>query len=157
MEKGYNIVEAIHDDRAKADKTLQALGITSQKDVWHRGKKLRTKLREELMLRKKVKAKHVEECKILADLNDLSLPALKDWLVGQGLKPMGNKKDNVKMVWGKLSVLRQGAESVPEPIDTVGPSNVSSESVVEPVVYKDDTVGTLSKVTIPQLKMWLKA
>jgi hypothetical protein len=49
---GVKIVEVVHDDKEAIDTILARMGIISQKDLWHKAKKLMAKLVKELCKKK---------------------------------------------------------------------------------------------------------
>ncbi|KAL2611469.1 hypothetical protein R1flu_023161 [Riccia fluitans] len=80
QEKGLNIMEVIHDDNTQVDVILNQHNILSQKDFWHKCKKIMGKFKELLQEKRRTpKDSTVEAATTIAQVAVFSIAQLKDY------------------------------------------------------------------------------
>jgi hypothetical protein len=100
---GVIVAECVHDDKASVDSILAELEVHSSKEsLWHKAKKFCLQFKEELGKAKKGQLGRVEDAKSPADLETMTVAALKEWLKAQKLDLKSNKAVLVERAWGQL-------------------------------------------------------
>ncbi|GAQ82597.1 hypothetical protein KFL_001170010, partial [Klebsormidium nitens] len=99
IEQGVKLVEVVHDDKASVDSILAELDIDSQKDLWHKCKKLVAYFNEEVAKAKRGDLTSLSEARCAQDLQRLTVAVLKEHLKAAKLDLKGKKDELVDRLW----------------------------------------------------------